>query len=192
MNNQVRKQNTDVFVVTTLQQARLLADEFKLKLLRAFATTPTTVKQVAADIEEKPTRLYRHIDALLEAGLLRVVRERPKRGTVERTLQTVASRFEADPSLFDDVRQPGGQDAIRYQFQAASDALVAALSQPETADEDLAPICARMLIEATPERLQELHGLLLEWMHQAAAEPHGDVYTESASAMLVYHRNAID
>lgn len=195
MNNQVRdiEQNAaDAFVVTTLEQARLLADGFKLKLLRAFVDEPATVKQVAAALHEKPTRLYRHVDALLAAGLLQVVREQPKRGTVERTFRAVASRFEAAPSLFDEASQPGSQDAIRGQFDAAADALVAALSRPTTQYAELAPICTRVLIEASPERLRELHSRLLDWIEKAASESGDSPDTRQAHAMLVFHRNSDD
>lgn len=199
MNNQVSSSDRpDVFVVKTLEQARLLADEFKLKLLRAFAEQPTTVKRVAQAFDEKPTRLYRHIDALLDAGLLRVVREKPKRGTVERTLQAVASRFEADPSLFDAGPSAEGHDVIHDQFRIAADGLVASLSAAKDPDEGLAPICMRVLIQGTtPARLRELRAMLLDWIEQASTEPSGqedagEENARSANVMLVFHQNPED
>lgn len=189
MNNQVPPDKSpDVHIVTTLDQARLLADEFKLRLLRAFADAPTTVKQVAAEWNEGPTRLYRHIDALLEAGLLRVVREQPKRGTVERTLQAVASRFEADPSLFDTGPDASGHEAIHDQFRAAATAFTRSMSNIDELKEELEPICVRVLVQASPARLRELRAMMVEWIEQASDEPPGDD-AQSASAMLVFHQN---
>lgn len=195
MNSQAPPEKPDVYVVTTLEQARLLADEFKLKLLQAFAEQATTVKQVAATLGEKPTRLYRHVDALLEAGLLQIVQEIPKRGTVERTLQAVASRFEADPSLFDTGSASEDHDPIRDQFRAAADSFVESLSAKESADERLDPICLRILIRgATPTRLRELRAMLVDWielasMDQSGREDSGEKDSRSANAMIVFHES---
>ena len=75
----------DTYVVKRLDQAKLLTDPFKLKLLEQFGGSPVTTKQVADQMGEKAPRLYRHVDALFDAGLLKLVEEKPKRGTVERT-----------------------------------------------------------------------------------------------------------
>ena len=168
MNIQEENSNQpETFVVTTLEQARLLSDEFKLRVLMAFADRPATVKQVADELGEKQTRLYRHVDALLEAGLLGVVEEKQKRGTVERTLQAVASRFEAEPSLFQSESGHEGHAPIRAQFQMAADAFVRSLSA-EAQSQGVDPICLRILNRVSPERLEELHRLLLEWVELAS------------------------
>lgn len=90
----------DTFIIKRLEQAKLLSDPFKLKLLEGFAGKPATTKQVADRMGEKAPRLYRHVDALVEEGLLQLVEEKPKRGTIERYFKTIASRFEVDPDLF--------------------------------------------------------------------------------------------
>jgi DNA-binding transcriptional ArsR family regulator len=90
----------DTYIVKRLDQAKLLTDPFKLKLLERFGGDPVTTKQVADQMGEKAPRLYRHVDALFDAGLLELVEEKPKRGTVERYFRTIASRFEVDPELF--------------------------------------------------------------------------------------------
>ncbi len=90
----------DTYVVKRLDQAKLLTDPFKLKLMERFGGVPVTTKQVADRMGEKAPRLYRHVDALVDAGLLKLIEEKPKRGTVERYYQTIASRFEVDPELF--------------------------------------------------------------------------------------------
>lgn len=86
--------------VSSLEQARLLTDRIKLRLLMAFAEGPATTMQVADVLGEPPTRLYRHVDALVAAGLLELVGERRKRGTTEKYLRAVARRFEVDHALF--------------------------------------------------------------------------------------------
>ncbi|MFU8878330.1 MAG: helix-turn-helix domain-containing protein [Wenzhouxiangellaceae bacterium] len=189
MNNQVpEREISETFVVTTLEQARLLADEFKLRVLDAFAGRPTTVKQVAQQMGEKPTRLYRHVDALLDAGLLRVVDETPKRGTVERTMQAVAARFEADPALFRTGSASEREHAIREQFRLAADSFLHALADPPGPDESLEPICLRVLNRASPERMRELHRLLLEWVERAAEDRDTDeIHGRRFNALVVFN-----
>ena len=53
----------ETYVVKRLEQAKLLTDPFKLKLLERFAGEPVTTKQVADRMGEKAPRLYRHVDA---------------------------------------------------------------------------------------------------------------------------------
>ena len=101
----------DTYVVKRLEQAKLLTDPFKLKLLERFGGKPVTTKQVADRMGEKAPRLYRHVDALVDEGLLELVEEKPKRGTIERYYRTVASRFEVDPALFS-TSSGVGDDAV--------------------------------------------------------------------------------
>ncbi len=178
----------ETFVISTLDQARLLADEFKLRLLDLFAGQASTVKTVAEELGEKPTRLYRHVDALLDAGLLRVVREEQKRGTVERTLQAVASRFEADPALFQTASASEKEQTIREHFHLAADSFLRALAAPPDRDDSLEPICLRVLNQASPARMRELHQLLLDWVERAAGERDADeTHGRPFSALVVFN-----
>jgi DNA-binding transcriptional ArsR family regulator len=74
----------ETYVVRRLDQAKLLTDPFKLKLLQRFGGNPVTTKQVADQMGEKAPRLYRHVDALFDAGLLKLVEEKPKTETRHR------------------------------------------------------------------------------------------------------------
>ena len=189
MNIQAKDTNQmETFVVTTLEQARLLADEFKLRVLMAFADQPATVKQVADELGEKQTRLYRHVDALLEAGLLNVVEEKQKRGTVERTLQAVASRFEAEPSLFQGESDDDSHAPIRAQFQVAADAFLKSLSADGGSQSRVEPVCLRILNRVSPERLEELHRLLMEWVERASSEESDtdDIDQRQFSALIAF------
>lgn len=85
--------------LTDLDQIRILADPLRLRMLEAFGEERTT-KQVADLLEEKPTRLYHHVDALEGAGLIRLRRTARKRGTTEKYYQAVAENFRAELGLF--------------------------------------------------------------------------------------------
>ena len=110
----------ETYIVKRLEQVKLLSDPFKLKLLEGFAIKPATTKQVADRMGEKAPRLYRHVDALVDEGLLELVEEKPKRGTIERYYKTIADRFEVDPELFGPDRA-GGEGAVEMLRQILRD-----------------------------------------------------------------------
>ena len=87
----------------------------RVSILEALCLEARTTKQVAELLGEKPTRLYHHVDALAEAGLIRLVDTRQVRGTVEKYYQAVGRSFRADPAIF---RQA---DADDEQTQALAD-----------------------------------------------------------------------
>ena len=166
------------YIVNRLEQAKLLTDPFKLKLLERFAGSPVTTKQVADRMGEKAPRLYRHVDALVEEGLLELIEEKPKRGTIERYYRTVADRFEIHPDLFiasaDSAEE--GTDMIRSLLRDTESDLVrifdhykAIGSLPE---EKELPIVMRVGVRGTPEEIQSLRDKLEDW-HKECSEMHG-------------------
>lgn len=161
------------YVVRSLEQAKILTDPFKLKLLEQFAGEPVTTKQVADELGEKAPRLYRHVDAMVEAGFLELVRENPKRGTIERYYKTVASRFEIDPDLFGpgSADQDDAFEMIRDIFRdTESDLMTFAGLDPESTEalKEL-PMVMRVALRASKEDVARLRGKLEEWMAEVQA-----------------------
>ena len=167
------------YIVKRLEQAKLLTDPFKLKLLERFACGPATTKQVADRMGEKAPRLYRHVDALVEEGLLVLVEEKPKRGTIERYYRTVADRFEVHPDLFI-ASEEGGEDAlsmIRSLLRDTESDLVRLFDEYQAAGapppDDELPIVMRVGVRGTPEEILALRDKLEEW-HKESSEMRGD------------------
>ena len=69
---------------------RFLGDTQKRRILREFMEEPKTALQAARSLEMSPTTVYHHVSQLTQVGLLVLVEERRKRGTVEKYLQTPA------------------------------------------------------------------------------------------------------
>jgi DNA-binding transcriptional ArsR family regulator len=84
------------YVLRNLKQVRVLASPTRLRILEAFGQSVMTTKQMALHLGEKPTRLYHHVDALEEAGLVRLVRTKKNRGTTEKYYAAVAKEFMVD------------------------------------------------------------------------------------------------
>ena len=141
--------------IRSLGQARILADPFRLSILREFVEEPRTTMQVAERMGEKAPRLYRLVQAVLDAGLLTRKGERRKRGTTERYLQAVATHFEVDASLFASAG-PGRARAstrqlatlIRKVFASTQSELLSWCANPTT-DEDIPTV---LRIEAAGSR----------------------------------------
>lgn len=172
---------TGTYIVTSLEQAKVLVDPLRARILKEFVEAPRTTKQVADRLGEKPTRLYRHVEALANAGLLELKGERQKRGTIERYFQAVASRFEIGRSLFNETEggsPPEGPEMLRLILQNAELDILAAV---ETGDEqdDLGPFVLRADIRAGEAEIQKLREKLLEWVDDCNAEDRGERNTKS-------------
>lgn len=156
----------DTMKIHKLEQIRLLSDPLKLQLIQAFAEGEKTTKQVAAELNQGVTRLYRHVDALHEAGLLEIAREKPKRGTVERTFRAVARRFEADRRLFTDQENTESLDAVRDMLRASEDELLGAIMQ-HGGDGESEAVFLRIRCKRSPEKIEELRRMLNDWVDSA-------------------------
>lgn len=153
------------YKIQDLEQVRLLSDPFKLRLIQAFAEGPKTAKQVAAELDESVTKLYRHVDALYDAGLLEVVEEKKKRGTVERTFQAIARKFDADYSMFHQGDGNEGAEVGRELLRVQQEELynvLSGLSGDESEDEK--PVLMRIRGKVTQERFVELRDALAAWL----------------------------
>lgn len=72
-------------------KADLLLHPIRLQIVTAISTQQMTARELAEAVPDVPqTTLYRHINALVEGGLLKVVSKTQIRGTVERTYAVAA------------------------------------------------------------------------------------------------------
>jgi DNA-binding transcriptional ArsR family regulator len=187
------------YIVKRLEQAKLLTDPFKLKLLERFAGSPVTTKQVADRMGEKAPRLYRHVDALVEEGLLELIEEKPKRGTIERYYRTVADRFEVDPDLFSATGNAGNDslDMIRALFRDTESDLVHIFERGDVAEmlEDEGPIVMRFAIRGTPAEIKAMRAKLEEWLQDCSnlcGERDDADEMESWSGLLAFYPQQAD
>jgi DNA-binding transcriptional ArsR family regulator len=115
--------------LTGLEQVWALSDPLRVKMLGAFYDEERTTRQVAEFLEEKPTRLYHHLKALLAAGLIRKTRTRRNRGTLETYYRAVAGSFRADPALFSPKAKDEATDSIGKAIDSMLDQLQAELRE---------------------------------------------------------------
>ena len=187
------------YVVRRLEQAKLLADPFKLKLIERFAGAPATTKQVADKMGEKAPRLYRHVDALVDAGLLELVEEKPKRGTIERYYKTVAERFEVDPELFSPASGHGddAMDMVRTLFRDTESDLVRLFGElgDVEAEGDDVPMVMKFAIRGSEEEIAGLRCKFDEWVKECENLAEGKSENEGSSSytgLLAFYRQPKD
>jgi predicted ArsR family transcriptional regulator len=177
----------ETYKIKDLEQIKLLSDPLKLQLLQAFAERAKTTKQVANELGESVTKLYRHVDSLHAAGLLVISAEKQKRGTVERTFRAVARRFEADQTLFAADSKGQGTNAARDMLRACEDELMAALATDAETRQSNA-LFMRLRCKVSPARVSQLRTALEQWIE--AAENDADLEDENAvdiGALLAFY-----
>jgi DNA-binding transcriptional ArsR family regulator len=113
----------DQHVISSFEELKAVSDPLRSRILAVLSRGAMTTLQVARELGEKPTRLYHHVDILERAGLIRLVREQPKRGTVERYLEPVARVFVIDRGLFNPSGDAPAEDAAGT-VQALVDAVL--------------------------------------------------------------------
>lgn len=103
----------EVLTLTELEQIRVLANPLRVRMVELFCREEYTTKQVAQELGEKPTKLYHHVEALEKVGLIRQMRTRRNRGTLERYYLAVARCFRADSGLFSQEKKSGDETTIK-------------------------------------------------------------------------------
>lgn len=158
-------ESTATFTVTRVDQARLLADPIKLRIIQEMALSAHTTKQVAESLGEKPTRLYRHVEALREAGLIELVAEKQKRGTVEKYFLAVARRFEIHPDLFSPPGEEGSallDELLGSTYSEMRSAIEEIRTHPAE-DKELEACFLRLSVQATEDDIKDLRKQLISW-----------------------------
>lgn len=98
----------EVFIVEDLETLKVLADPLRLRI-RELMSEPTTVKQVAAEIDMPPTKLYYHINLLEKHGLIILVDTRIVSGIIEKHYQVSATRVQVAKHLLSPDSTPDGE-----------------------------------------------------------------------------------
>jgi DNA-binding transcriptional ArsR family regulator len=88
--------------VTDLETLRILTDPLRLAILGAFAppdAPPMSVKEIAEELDEGQTKLYRHVKQLEESGLIHVAETRVVSGIIEKRYRPSQRRLYLESDL---------------------------------------------------------------------------------------------
>lgn len=169
----------DIHKLGNLAQVRALADPLRLRLLEALRAKPMTTKQVALLIGEKPTRLYHHMEALERAGLVRLVKTRRNRGTVEKYYSPIAEQIIVDRQLLEagkgTRKATRGYEglllgALEATLDEARRSVAAGLIQPLDAGRNA--LISRQQFSCTEAQLRQLTDRIRGWIEECqSCEP---------------------
>jgi DNA-binding transcriptional ArsR family regulator len=167
-------QRADVFTIANLETLRMLTDPLRMRLMSAFADqpeTPQTVKQLSAQLEVRPTRLYYHVNLLEEHGLIKVASSRVVSGIIEKSYIPAARSINVDQELL--KVSPAGREAtaatIQALMQATAVEIAGSLDSAAKASEDdrrqmqIGKSGAHLTPEAHAEFFKRLNELLDEF-----------------------------
>lgn len=160
----------DTLVIESVDQLKIFADPLRQQLLQAFCCNPATIKQVAQQMDEKPTRLYHHVELLEQNGFLEVVDTKQIRGTVEKYYQTVARKIIVDHAMVGSLEEedddPEAKNVVMNTIQACLvDARDNFDDQIRPQPDQPAVILSQGKLQLTPtqlEKFEEKLGALLE------------------------------
>ncbi len=171
----------EVFTITKIETLKAVSTPFRQNLMRLMAESPRTVKDMARELEMPPSRLYYHINQLLEHGIIRVVKTQIVSGIVEKHYQLSARAFRVDRSLLapgSDLEKASLEavlastlDVTEKEIRRGVDAGV--IDMRKKAPQPGATFIGHALITLSPEQysdfLQRLFDLYLEFEKMSTA-----------------------
>lgn len=183
-------QPVPVLKVGDADTLKAISDPTRMRLLEVMVTRQEpawSVKELAVVLGLPQTRLYHHVELLLERGLLRAVEQRVVSGIIETRYRVAARSFQLDRRLFagdtDEAREvlSGMLDAVfdrpRTEVEEAVRADRSILSKEAPLHHQL--FLSRGVARLAPARAEELRRRLValeeEFDHDDAepAEPYG-------------------
>jgi DNA-binding transcriptional ArsR family regulator len=199
-------------LVSDSETLKALSDPLRLRILEAMVArldAPWSAKELAARLGVPQTRLYHHIELLLERGLIRAAGQRVVSGIIETRYRVAALSFRLDRRLLSGNAelQDGGLEVLHTVFDTTREDLARALQRHARADrsEEAAaaddhgdpasafgtdpdrPILTRGLARLSPSRAAEFRERVLALISEFESD------TESAAAetwglLLAFYR----
>jgi DNA-binding transcriptional ArsR family regulator len=115
----------DVYYIEEVDQAMALLKPIRLEILRRL-DEPRTCDDLAEVFQDSTQKIYYHVKALQEAGLVEKVADKRIRGTVEGYYQAKARSYWLAPSLVGKIgslQQTRDQASLRILLQLAEDVI---------------------------------------------------------------------
>ena len=170
-----RRPKKDSLVLNTLAQMKALAELLRYRIFDLLTVEARTAKQMAGLMGTKPTRLYFHFGVLDKAGLIRKVKTRKKRGTIEKYYEAVADKVVLDPNIL------GGKllspsSFFAGVFRSTLKEIVEAEQAAADASQEPPILVNRLKIRTTSAEVQALQRKLQEWIDtcQGTSSSEGD------------------
>jgi DNA-binding transcriptional ArsR family regulator len=166
------------FIVNDLDTLKVLADPLRLQIIELMTPAARTVKQIAAELNLPPTKLYYHIKQLEERNLIRVTDTRIVSGILEKQYQAAALSYRVNKTLFSltalagteglNVMLTGLFEDTKEDIQQSVEAGVIKLSADEEGEKPSLSslLVSRKTLNLTPEQADEFYQRLRELVRE--------------------------
>lgn len=151
----------EVLEIDTMEAFDVLVSPQRLQLAEILAK-PQSAKEAADELGVPVTRLYYHLNALLDLGLVRVVDERPRGALKERIFQIAGKAIRPSKAFLDRYGPEGIAEVSTLAFRHAetrfSRAAKAGLVGRESSGTPRSGTIGLMSLTLTRDRLNDLIG----------------------------------
>lgn len=175
----------DLRIVEDVETLKALADPLRLTILQTMSGAELrswTAKELAGELGEPQTKLYRHLKHLEEAGLILVAETRLVSGIVEQRYAVAQRRiqlgsdFIAGTAAGSNDGQQATLDVVQAALTSFEQKLTRALRtgrvQLDDADESRRPLLMIADYRMSPERAEGYRRRLRQLVDDLEAEPH--------------------
>lgn len=169
----------DEFIINDLETLKVVSDPLRLQLLQLLAQQPRTVKELAADLDVPPTKLYYHINLMEKHQLIRVVETRIVSGIVEKQYLRTAFHYRIQRGLLSPGADMGDEtlnkllttllDDTRQDIRRAVQANLIDLDTAHPPNR-MALMIQREVARISPERADEFHKRVMELVRDFQSE----------------------
>ena len=167
-----------------LSKLDLILHPVRMRIYLALSNGEKTTQALSLELKDVPNAsLYRHIDLMLQGGLIHIASETPVRGVSERTLAVVESASRLSREELDMI----SSEELKSQMMTFM-SILSGLAERRLRDEsnrDRSDLTFRIIpLHVSPETfqsiMQQLKSLLTQ--HEHASEPHIRRYILSLTA----------
>ena len=176
-----KRKKLDQLVVSDVPTLKAMADPLRLQILIELGDDTRTVKEVAATLGVRPTRLYYHFKILEQSGLIRVADRRMVSGIEERSYESVAESTTIAPEVIPSGVKKGVVGALLNVVRAELELALVSGSMVIGDPEGPVPILSMTALQLSPAEVEELQKRL-----RAIVEEFGD-RGEPGEARRQYH-----
>ena len=173
-------QPEDVRLIGDVESLRAISDPTRLRILETMVQRRDpawSVKELAAEIGLPQTRLYHHVDLLLERDLIRPVERRVVSGIIETRYRVVAKSFQLDRRLLAGDSEAGREvlhETLATVFDTARNEIEQAIRTGLIDTSGDAPDERRVMLSRGLARLSPARAVELRARLQALADEFGE------------------
>ena len=166
-----------VRTIGDVETLKVLSDPLRLRIIETLvqrSDPPWSVKEIAAALGVPQTRLYHHVDQLVEHDLVRPVERRVVSGIIETRYRVVARSFQLDRRMFvggSEESRAALHETLVSVFDTARHEIEVAIHLGSIDVSDGAPperrlVLSRGVVHLSPVRAAELRERLLAMLEE--------------------------